>query len=261
MVRPAGPGLLGVLVLLAACGDSGVTASPDGGSDAGPALAGRTFVSTGDAGIPGGGPLRLSFTDDGRLQATAGCNSLNGPVQLSGGQLVGTDLAMTEMGCEPDVMESDAWLADLVAAEPAWELTEDDTVVLTAGDLVVTLVDRDVLEPPAELTGQEWDVDTLIDGETASTVPAGVDAYLELDTSTLSGVSGCNEVSGTVAVSGDTITFTELGGTDMLCEEAAMGVEELVLSVLAGEVRYSIDGDRLTLENDTGQGLQAVAGG
>ncbi|RIQ19500.1 META domain-containing protein [Jiangella rhizosphaerae] len=262
MRRPAGGlGLLGVLLLLAACGDSAAGADGADGtaSGAGAALAGRTFLSTDDVGIPGGGPLNLQFTDDGRLLASAGCNSANGPVDLSGGRLVAADLALTEMGCEPEVMAADAWLTDLLGAEPAWELADDATLVLTAGELVVSLTDRDVLQPPVELTGRQWDVDGLTDGETASSVPVGVAAFLRIDGDALTGHTGCNELTGTVTIDGDTLTVRDLVTTDVACDGAAGYVEDVVLEALAGDVRFSITGNRLSLEAPSGFGLEAVS--
>lgn len=266
--RPAaGTAVLGVLLLLAACGDtaagddggSSATAGGAGGDAAG--LAGRTFISTEDVGIPGGGPLSFQFMDDGRLLASAGCNTANGSVTLDGGVIdTGGGLAMTEMGCEGERMDSDQWLADLLAGRPSWELAHDATFVLTAGELVVSMTDRDVLEPPVSLTGRRWDVDGLTDGEVASSMPAGFAAHLSIgDDGTLTGHTGCNELSGTATVDGDTVTFADLAVSDAACAPGADYVQETVLAVLAGEARFSITGNRLSLGAADGHGLQAVA--
>ncbi|WP_053206439.1 META domain-containing protein [Jiangella muralis] len=261
MRRPAaGLGLLGVLLTPAACGDT-ATGDAAGGSGAGAALAGRTFVSTENVGIPGGGPLTLTFTDDGRLLATAGCNSTNGPVELAGGRITAADLGMTAMGCEPEVMASDEWVGELLAAEPAWELGDDGVLVLTADDRGVSLTDRDVLDPPVELTGRQWNVDGLSDGQTASSVPVGVTAFLHIDGDVLSGNTGCNDLSGTVMIDGDALTVTDLAMTELACEGAAQYVQGVVLAALDGDVRVAITSDRLTLEAPSGFGLQAVAAG
>lgn len=260
--------LLGVALLLAGCGDTATTDDGDGSGPAGDAgaLAGRTFVSTEDVGIPGGGPLSLQFTDDGRLLASAGCNSSNGPVSLDGGRLdTGEGLAMTEMGCPGERMEADQWLRDVLSAEPTWELADESTFVLTAGDVVVSMTDLDVLEPPVELTGRQWDVDGLAEGtagdDTASSMPAGVTAFLRFDDGTVTGHTGCNELSGTATVDGDTVTFADIVVSDAACADGAAHVQDIVLAVLDGEARFSITGDRLSLEAPSGFGLQAVSAG
>jgi heat shock protein HslJ len=260
--------LLGVVLLLARCGDTaaGDDGDDDGGGgagtggDAGAALAGRTFVSTEDVGIPGGGPLNVQFTGDGRLLASAGCNSANGPVSLDGGRLgTGGGLAMTEMGCPGERMGADQWLSDLLAAEPTWELADETTFVLTAGELVVSMTDLDVLEPPVELTGRQWDVDGLSDGEVASSMPAGLAANLRFDNGTFTGFTGCNQVSGTATVDGDTIAFADLVVSQAGCTTGAGYAQSILLGVLEGEARFSITGDRLSLESPSGFGLRAVS--
>jgi heat shock protein HslJ len=254
--------LLGVALLLAGCGDTAAGDDGDGSGDAGADLAGRTFVSTEDVGIPGGGPLNFQFTEDGRLLASAGCNSANGPVSLDGGRLgTGGGLAMTEIGCPGERMAADQWLGVLLTAEPTWELTDESTFVLTAGELVVSMTDLDVLEPPVELTGRQWNVDGLSDGQTASSMPAGFSAHLRFDDGTVSGFTGCNDVSGTATVDGDTIAFADLVVSDAACEGGAAYVQDIVLAVLEGEARFSITGDRLSLETAGGFGLQAVSAG
>lgn len=260
MRRSAFRGLLGVASVLVVCScgsDSGgpATTTPD---DVRPT--GRVFVTT-DADVPGGGPLTLDFTDDDRLLASAGCNSMNGPVRLDDGKLVATDLAMTEMACPPERMEADEWMSDLLLAEPAWEMSDDDTLVLTAGDLVVTLTDRDVVQPPAALTDQVWKVDTLIAGDVASSVPAGVEAFFTITSEgKITGSGGCNGFGGNVVIADGTVTFGQLGSTLVGCEADVAQVESHLLTVLQGEVQFAISGDRLTLTAESGDGLQATAG-
>lgn len=253
---PQRAAVLGVvsLVLMTGCGNGTGEAAP-GGS----ALAGRAFVSTGDVGVPGGGPLSFEFTDDGRLLASAGCNTLNAPVDLAGGRLTSTELAMTAMGCEPEVMASDQWLIDLISAEPDWDLPDPDTLVLAAGELTVTLVDRDIVEPPAELIGQRWDIDTVTEAELASSLPAGVEAHLVIDDGAVMGYTGCHEFVGTAEVTGQTIAFSGIGEAPGPCDPEADRADVAVRAVLDGETTYSISGRRLTLTAPNGQGLQATA--
>lgn len=267
MGRPAaGIALLGVLLLLAGCGDTAAgddTAGGNGdvasGGGDGARLSGRTFVSTDDVGIPGGGPLSLQFMDDGRLLASAGCNGTNGPVRLDDGRLSGADLAMTEMGCPGERMDADRWLTDLLATEPAWELADDSTLVLTSGDLVVSMTDLEVLEPPVELTGRQWEVNGLTDGDVASSMPADFTAHLRFDDGTVTGHTGCNELSGAATVDGDTLAFADIAVGDAACPPGADYVQETMLAVLDGPVTFSISGTRLSLEAPSGYGLQAVA--
>jgi hypothetical protein len=68
--------------------------------------------------------------------------------------------------------------------------------LITVRAAAITLVDRTVANPDRALIGTRWVVDTLITSDVASSVPAGVVAFLQLGTdgrvhgSTLTAASG-----------------------------------------------------------------------
>jgi len=100
---------------------------------------GHTYVSTDVQGprIPGDGPLRLTFTE-GRLSATAGCNTLMGSADLTGNTLHTGPLAGTRMACVGDRAGADEWATSLLQASPAWTL-DGATLTLKTADRTVTL--------------------------------------------------------------------------------------------------------------------------
>ncbi|WP_063007418.1 META domain-containing protein [Nocardia kruczakiae] len=100
---------------------------------------GHTYVSTDVQGprIPGDGPLRLTFTE-GRLSATAGCNTLMGSADLAGSTLHTGPLAGTRMACVGDRAGADEWATSLLQASPAWSL-DGATLTLKTADRAVTL--------------------------------------------------------------------------------------------------------------------------
>src|SRR5918994_5779138 len=115
MIAVAGAGLL---LVLAGCGNE---------SSASGSLKGKTYLSTAvtEDGKPkqlvGNSQVRLTFTDDGRLIADAGCNSMQSPVDTGDGKLAMDDnLAMTAIGCDAPRHAQDDWLAKILPAEPAW---------------------------------------------------------------------------------------------------------------------------------------------
>ncbi|MCC3313395.1 META domain-containing protein [Nocardia africana] len=87
--------------------------------------------------MPGDGPLRLTFTE-GRLSATAGCNTLMGSADLSGNTLRTGPLASTRMACAGDRAGADDWATSLLQASPAWSL-DGATLTLKTADRAVTL--------------------------------------------------------------------------------------------------------------------------
>jgi heat shock protein HslJ len=249
---------LAALLLSASCGaGDSVIAAPE---DPGERVRGRTFLSTKVTrdgrpySLVDGTRVRLAFTEDGRLLADAGCNSMQGAVDLSSGTIAVEDLAQTEMGCAQALHEQDAWLAGLLGGRPTWRL-EGDELVVTGGTTALTLLDRKVADPDRPLLGTLWIVDTFVDGEVASSLPSAADATVQIVEDGVLGSTGCNEFRGGATVSGSTIEFGELTTTRRACEPELAEVERHMLAVLDGDVRFEIEGERLRLDHPGGMGL------
>ena len=255
--------LLLLLVLTAACGRG--AASQSGSSDGGPW--GRTFLSTSvtENGRPRplveGTRISLRFSDSSEIGAQAGCNSMGGPASIDDGRLVIDDLATTEMGCDPPRHAQDEWLAQFLTSRPSADLSAE-TLTLENDTTRIVLTDRKVADPDRPLQGTKWVVDTIVEGKSASSVPAGAEAFAVFgDTGRFSGNAGCNGMGGNAAVHDDTgtITFSEVVTTKMACEDDRMRLERAVLDTLKGDVAYTIDADVLRLDGPNGQGLRLRA--
>ncbi|EOM76258.1 META domain-containing protein [Rhodococcus rhodnii] len=223
---------------------------------------GRTFVSTAVDGdpIPGGGPLTLTFGDDGRLAADAGCNRGSAPVDFSEGRLATRPFAMTMMACQGERADADHWLTALFDAQPSWSLT-GDTLTLTAPGTAVHLAEPPP-EPDRSVTGTRWIV-------TALTSPDAVTRSVALETSppeitvstdgTVTGSTGCHrlradaEIGDTGMVVGDAIT------TDEPCPPELAELERAVLDALAGHVTVTVEGTSAHWVNDRGLGFELRA--
>jgi heat shock protein HslJ len=253
------------LLVPAACGDDdGDTTTP--GSTPTPAvLAGRTFLSTATAGfdLVAGTRIRLTF-DDAAIGASAGCNSMGGDYTIIDGRLQAGPLNQTEMACDPPLMAQDERLADLLTGRPLITLA-DDTLLLSDGSTTVTLRDREVVDPDRPLEGTAWTVTSVIEGEVASAGWGGAVASLRFRDGRLEVDTGCNTGSAAVTLPADpgdrgTITVGALGLTKIGCDEEATRLERAVVSVLAGEVRYTIEASILRLSTaDGAAGLELTA--
>jgi heat shock protein HslJ len=247
-----------VLVLLAAAGCGDRTAPGGQGGD--PGLRGRTFLSTSVTENGGPRPLaertrvRLQFTDDGRLLADAGCNTMGGQVSLDEGRLAIADLQSTGAGCEAPLHEQDTWLSGFLSARPSWRV-DGTGLVLSSSTTEVVLQDRKVAEPDVALLGTRWAVETLVDGQAASSVPSGTEASLVFEADTVRVSAGCNTGSGGYRMSGGTIRFDAVATTRKACEPDRMTLETAVLAVLSGEVTFEIDADQLILTHPSGKEL------
>lgn len=75
----------------------------------------------------------------------------------------------------------------------------------------------------------------------------------------VSGFSGCNRLVGSYTVEGDVVTLSQLAGTMMACPEPAMALEGAFRAALAGPLRYSVAGDKLSLKPASGEPLVFAA--
>ncbi len=233
---PAGP----------ASGPSGAPIEFEPVADAS-ALVGRTFLSTGhdDLQLVPGSQVRLVFRAGPQLQANAGCNSMSGGYAITDGTLrLPGSLIQTEMGCEKSLMDQDAWLGAFL--DGAAITSDGTTLVLTKDGVTLTLMDEQVANPDRPIEGTTWVVETLVQNQTASSVPAGLTSTLVFNDGKVA-YAGCNRGSGAATIGEGTITFGPVATTRMACPQPAMDLESFVLGVLQGEVTSKVDGDVLHL--------------
>lgn len=222
---------------------------------------GRTFLSTGSAGfeLVEGTLVRVEFRD-GTLSASAGCNLLGGAYRIDGDTLrMDGGLSMTEMGCEEALMDQDTRFADLLMAGPTVAL-DGDTLVLSSADASITFLDRVVADPDRPIEGTVWSLITIIDGDSASSIPMDATSTLTFVNGTAAVATGCNSGSAPAIIGEGTIEFGPLALTKMACPQPLMDLESTVLSVLAGDVTFEIEAGSLTITGASGSaGLQYVA--
>jgi heat shock protein HslJ len=247
----------GLLLALAGCGDE---PSASGGS-----LKGKTYLST--AVTEDGKPkqlvaktrISLHFTDDGRLIADAGCNSMQSPVKTGGGKLAMDDgLAMTDMGCDGRRHAQDDWLSKVLSADPTWKL-DGDRLTVSSGGTAITLQDRETTEPDLALDGTKWTLETVITGTVASHSAGSEKVWITINGERVTGSTGCNELQGPVARDTTKLTFGEIAITrPRPCPSGVATLQTALLNTLEGEVTYEIDANRLKLRA-SGNGLDFTA--
>jgi heat shock protein HslJ len=203
---------------------------------------------------------RITMTIAGsEVGGVAACNSYGGFATIDDGSFALGELAWTEMGCEPDVTASEQTYLTALQRVTAIAL-DGDAMVLTGGGAELRFDELPPI-PTAELVDTVWELDTIIDGEAASSV-MGDTATLELRSDgTFVGSTGCRTLTGTWVESGDTITTPELAA-DGECRSELARQDGRVIEVLEGPFQASIDGQRLTLSAPGGIGLslRATAG-
>jgi heat shock protein HslJ len=248
-----------MLLVLAGCGAQGAASEQPPALQPDP-LRGKTFLAM--AVTEDGKPRQLApqtelsveFTDDGRLIARAGCNIMQGRVDTADGTLtVDGGLSMTEMGCDAPRHDQDEFVAGVLSASPKWELT-DGRLTIRTGTTVFDMAAED--QSTRDLTGTTWVLDTLVEGQTASSMPAGApEVTLVFDGKKVVAETHCNGYMAEYVVAGDTITFTPGASTLMACAPEIMQGEKAVADALRDEVTFKITADRLTFTHPSGKGI------
>jgi len=182
----------------------------------------------------------------------AACNHYGGSLTVAGDEVVFSALSQTEMGCDPPhSMEAEQrYLTGLGLVHTG--VREGETLVLTGVGVEL----RFKLQPPvpeAALVDTEWTLDSLIDGEVASST-AG-DARLQLRSDgTFTGSTGCRDLTGRYTVYGDTIQVTEMAA-DGDCPPELADQDGRVIGVIEGPFTVAIEGNTLTITSSGNQGL------
>jgi heat shock protein HslJ len=257
-LRPPGlsVALITLVVIAAACGQSG-----SGGASGATASYAGTWILTegrgpgGEVSLVEGYRITLDIQDNDLVSGTAACNTYDGEIGVNGDSFSFKGFSMTDMDCDPPVMDSEAtyidalWAADAIARE-------EDRLVLKGPDTEL----RFELLPPAptaELIDTVWRLESLIEG----TGPAGLvssarAARLILRSDgTLSGSTGCRDMEGKWTERGDEILFTDLAAEGR-CSAELRRQDGHVLNVLGDGFTAEIEGETLTVLSKGGQGLQ-----
>jgi heat shock protein HslJ len=247
--------LVTVLVLtsvLASCGDGQSPGADPFGATTWQLMSG-TVDGTALA-LVDGHPVTFRV-ENGQIGGRSACNSYGGDITVEDGVVTIGPGFMTEMWCADEgvmTLES-AYHATL--ARVTRVALEGDELMLTGDDVELRFTAQPE-EPDAALIGTTWTLDTIIEGEVAST-PASEATLVFAADGTVSGSTGCNSMFGNYSETGG---FTQMGSTKMACEEPIMAQETLVNEILGSDATLTIEGAMLTIADLEGRALVYRAG-
>jgi heat shock protein HslJ len=230
----------------------------DPGTPAGSWILAKATTPTGEIPILDDHPITLVI-DAEKVGGHAACNIYGGTVTVNGDAIRLAAMSMTEMACADDrAMNAEAAYMTALSAVTRWS-REGDRLILSGDGLELTFA----LQPPvqdAKLIGTTWVLDTLMQGDTASTVLGEATLNLAAD-GTFIGSTGCRQLTGSYKVSGDSIDLSNVTSTGD-CKDELQGQDALVVDVLDGQVTAAIDGPILTLlaGDQEGLGFHAAPG-
>lgn len=203
-----------------------------------------------------GFPITLSI-DGTAASGRAACNSYFGTVSVDGTTVSFGEMGQTLMGCEPPVQNAEtAFLTALMTVE-GFTINGDRLTLFGPG--VDLRFDPVVPTPTSDLVGTNWVLDTLIEGDAASSVSGDAATLLLQADGTLTASTGCRTLTGRWMDNAGVIVVPELSANGE-CSDAMSKQDSLVVTVIGDEFRAEISGDRLTLTSMGGDGLGYRAG-
>jgi heat shock protein HslJ len=241
-----------VLLLVAALLAAGCAERGAGSAD----VLGEWFLAEGEADggplpQPAGSTATLTVTPD-QLSGRSFCNSFSSGYRIDGATLAVDGLGGTDMACEPDVMAAEtAYLAALGRADT---VAHDGTDLVLTGDGVRLRFSPVPPVPDRDLAGTRWVLETLVDGEVASST-LGDPAVLLLDPDTsVDASTGCRSVTGTWLLEDGALVIDDLLVVGD-CPPEVAPQDEHVAAVLAAAPAAAVEEDRLTLTAPDGRGM------
>lgn len=204
----------------------------------------------------------VEIDPEGKATGNLGCNRFTADARLDGDKVTVGEVTSTGMACAKESQQfedamGEAFRGELRAAVAGRGEAKNLTLTTARGDSIAL-----TSEPPAPLAGTAWKVTGLVSGSTVSALPAGTQDAAHLtfgEDGTVEGNLGCNSFHGKAEVSGSTLTFGPLASTRKMCPGPEMELERALLAVLKGTTSYTIEHRSLSIEAESGKGLDASA--
>ena len=235
-----------VLAVLVITGCS--TAQPGAGTPTDESLDGEwTLVEGSDA--TGSFDLKESLATlvltGGNPGGRTPCNAFGATVSGGVGEIDITPTFQTEAACaDPDLMALEPRYLD--ALDAVTEAAVTSTGLSLTGPKVSLRFELAPEVPTSKLTGTDWRLESVIDGETVSSVLG--DGLLKLrDDGTLIGNAGCRDFTATWKVDAGVMSVSDLEFEAADCPSDYATQEEAVDGVFSDPFSAEITGDQLTL--------------
>jgi len=240
----------GILVLLALAAGCASMSSSSGGT-----LTGQTWALTELSGQPlvADSGITATFSADGSVGGSAGCNRYNGTYTVSGNSIsFSGNMAMTMMMCEQAIMDQESAYIDALGQVKTYSISGDQLELKDGGGNPVLVFKAQ----SQDLSGTSWEAVNFYNGSEAIVgVITGTSLTAEFGKDgSLSGTSGCNNYSGSYTLDGDKIKIGPLASTMMACTdpEGVMEQEAQYLAALQMAESYQVEGKVLELRRSDG---------
>ncbi|WP_413533250.1 META domain-containing protein [Empedobacter brevis] len=184
----------------------------------------------------------LNFISNSMLNASDGCNTLNGGITIAGNEITFGNMMSTMKGC--DNVE-DFNFSSKLKGKLKYSIS-DDQLLLIQGDIVIMTFVR-----PSNLAGS-WELEEFIgkdkNEKSLNTLFPHQKPTLTFQNNKVSGNDGCNNLTGAYLAVGNSLTVKNVATTRMACE----GVDSYSFGERFNNVnKYEIkDGKLILFAND-----------
>ncbi len=196
-------------------------------------------------------PITLTIHSD-KFTGSSACNYYGALLTRDGDSVRIDGIGGTEMGCEPAVMALESAFLEALAGVD--RISRDGATLTLSGPEVELHFVEVAPTPTAELVGTRWVLETLLDGETASSTVGEEAVLVFADDGGLTGSTGCRPFTGRYVDSDDGTRVDELAASGT-CRPAVEAQDAHVMAVLGGTFETTVEADVLTLTTPGGQGL------
>lgn len=128
--------------------------------------------------------------------------------------------------------------------------------VVVVGGIVTVIVYATRATPPTALTQPAWTLTTLVEDAQEQALSSSHPATLRFDAhdSQITGSGGCNMFGGAYTLNAARLQFSELRSTLIGClDPVVSGQESHYLQALSQVTTYRLEGNMLTLSDDSGR--------
>lgn len=191
-------------------------------------LVGWTYQSTSVSGftLQSGTAVQITFDTDGRIWATAGCNSLATEASVQSGRLSAGPMSVSMLGCGTGLEAQDRWLSNLLTSRPTFVVAGTELTVAT-GATSISLVRKEFKPPAATLKTSSIPEpipstplgDFVSSKTTGLGLPTGVAVQMTFTADTVIVRGGCNTFSFPLVIKGDLITAADSASTMKACAD------------------------------------------
>lgn len=215
-----------------------------------PPLAGTSWQveAMGGTAIVAGSEPQISFTQDGQINGTTGCNRFFGSYTQEGNALAFSGVGMTKMACmEEGIMGQEIAFGAILSGETQAKIDGFGNLVIRGQDGVsfsarpLSAAGDTAESDPAVLVGEAWQVEDINRG---GIIDNTVLALNFSEDGSVSGTTGCNNLAGTYSAAGTAIIFSPLAMTRRACLAPALNDQEMKFTAaLQGEMAWRLTAD------------------